>query len=57
MNNSMWLRSSGIGAGPYRVHDEIFDYDAQEQQHQPPSDLLLRRSTRLKSLGYMNFDL
>ena len=29
MNNSMWLRSSGVGAGPFRVHDEIFDYDAQ----------------------------
>ena len=55
MNHSMWLRSSGMGAGPMKMHDEIFDYDAQEDQ-QAPGDIL-RRSTRQRSLGYMNFDL
>lgn len=53
--NSMWLRSSRVNE-PNRNYDEIFDYGDLNNDQAPPSDLL-RRSTRMRSGNFMNFDI
>jgi hypothetical protein len=59
---SMWLRSSRnedrnqFQEDPNQFNQEIFGYEEMGGEPMAPGDLL-RRSSRLRSLGYMNFDL
>lgn len=53
-NNSMWLRSSRMEDNN-QLNMDIFGYE--EPERAPYDDFLLRRSTRQRGFGFMNFDL
>ena len=52
-HRSIWLRSSRVDEQPLNL--DIFGLEEEPERQQ--DDFLLRRSTRQRSYGYMNFDL